>query len=343
MPVSVVVVNWNGLRHLRACLEALAGQTCGEFETVVVDNGSSDGSDAVVARDFPRVRLLCNAENRGFSLAVNQAIAATRTPLVALLNNDAVAEPDWLAALLSAAEKSPECGAFAGLLRFADRPALVNSAGIALDRTGIAWDRLGGAPIAAAARAEEIFGACGGAALYRRQMLEEIGPFDGDFFAYLEDVDLAWRAQLAGWRCRYVPTARATHVHSATAGEGSPFKNFLLGRNKIWTVVKNYPTHELLAYFPLVLAYDLASAPFRAFARGDASAFRGRLAALRALPRFLAKRRAVQARATPEGRAQAWRLMQPVELPWRVPRRYAHLTADGGRRTAPSPLPLGEG
>ena len=130
----------------------------------------------------------------------------------------------------------------ASKMLFAHRPEIINSAGIAMDWAGIAWDWRGGEiDTPAEEHDSEVFGPCGGAALYSRRMLDEIGLFDEDFFMYLEDVDLACRARLAGWHCLLPPQARVLHAHSATAGEGSPFKSYQLGRNKIWTLVKNFP------------------------------------------------------------------------------------------------------
>src|SRR5206468_2274482 len=120
-----------------------------------------------------------------------------------------------------------------------------NSCGIAIDPAGIAWDRYGGSPTSAVDRDREVFGPCAGAALYRRAMLEDVGLFDGDFFAYLEDVDLAWRARLRGWGCVLEPVAVVRHAHSATLGEGSPFKRYLLGRNKVWVLAKCLSADEL--------------------------------------------------------------------------------------------------
>ena len=211
--VAVIVLNWNGWHYLEGCLAALANQTYPNFEVVVVDNGSTDGSPDLVAGRYPSVRLILNSTNRGFAAANNQAIQATSTAYVATLNNDTKVEPDWLAALVAAGEAHPEAGAIASKMVFAHAPEVINSCGIGLDRAGIAWDLEGGCRVEAATQAREVFGACAGAALYRRTMLDEIGLFDEDFFAYMEDVDLAWRGRLAGWSAVFAPGAVVTHVH----------------------------------------------------------------------------------------------------------------------------------
>jgi len=330
MKVSVVLVNWSGLHHLKDCLPSLVAQTYSDFEVILVDNASTDNSVEWVREHYPQVRLLCNETNVGFAAANNQAIRASAAPFVVTVNNDARADPEWLAALVAVAESDPRVGMCASKMIFADRPNVINSTGINLDAVGIAWDRRGGEldnrletePV-------EVFGPCAGAALYRRAMLDEIGLFDEDFFAYLEDVDLAWRARLAGWRCLYVPAARVFHVHSGTAVEGSPFKNRLLGRNKIWLIAKNYPMPQLVFYLPLILLYDLAAVLFTLIVRRDVSSWQGRLDGLKGLRRIGSKRQAVQAlRQAALDQGRLWRYpLSPLSWPWQVSLRYRHLKA----------------
>ncbi len=326
--VSVVIVNWNGRRHLEGCLPTLFAQTFTDFEVILVDNGSTDGSVEWVEAHYPQFCLIRNETNVGFAAGNNQAIRASQAEFIVTLNNDTRAEPGWLAALVEAAS-DPAVGMVASKMLFADRPTMINSAGIALDPVGIAWDRLGGLPDDPDEREPlEVFGPCAGAALYRRAMLERIGLFDEDFFAYLEDVDLAWRARLAGWRCLYAPAARVYHAHSATGGEGSPFKSRLLARNKVWLIAKNYgPGGRLLAYLPLILFYDLAAVAFGLLARGDAHTLFGRFDGILALPRVWRKRRAVQALVRSD-RGSPWRrYLEPLVWPWQVPLRYRHIAA----------------
>ncbi|MFP4395476.1 MAG: glycosyltransferase family 2 protein [Anaerolineales bacterium] len=322
---TVVIPNWNGRRLLGRCLDALQAQTYQDFDIILVDNGSTDGSVAYLREHFPEVRVIVNEENRGFAAATNQGIRAAGGPrasrFIATLNNDTEAAPRWLAALVAAMETEPQVGMCASAMFFAHRPEMINSAGIAVDRAGIAWDRLGGAPLAALGDApEEVFGPCAGAALYRRAMLEEIGLFDEDFFAYMEDVDLAWRARAAGWRCLFAPQARVLHHHSATGKEGSPFKSFHLGRNKVWLLLKNYPARELWHHAPLALFYDLAAVLYALLVRRDLHALRGRLAGWRDAPRMWRQR----PRRDPD-RAADLDLLAPLVWPWRVSRRYRHI------------------
>lgn len=308
--VSVVIVNWNGLQWLEPCMAALRRQTEQRFETIVVDNGSTDGSLAWLEAQAD-IRLIRNNENQGFAPATNQGIRTSTAPFVALLNNDTEVSPTWLEALLKAMQ-TPRVGSANGLLLFAGQPDMVQSAGISIDRAAIAWDRFGGLPAThpAVRQPTEIFGATGGAALYRRAMLDEIGLLNERYFAYLEDVDLAWRAQKAGWCCQYVPEATVLHHTSATSGEGSPFKQQLLGRNKVWLVAQNAPFKDI----PFIFVYDLMAVVWALVRRGNPHHLIGRLRALRDLPAILRQRQGGTAGH-----------IEPAPLPWKIPARYSHL------------------
>lgn len=324
--VDLIIPNWNGLRHLPACLDALRAQRLADCAIWIVDNGSTDGSVAWLRSHYPQVNVIANETNRGFAAANNQAIRAGHAPYIATLNNDTIPDPDWLAELARALDEDPRRGMAASLMVFADRPHMINSAGIAIDRLGIAWDRLGGRPLSASETAPTaVFGACAGAALYRRAMLDEIGLFDEDFFAYLEDVDLAWRAQWAGWDAVYVPTARVLHCHSATAGEGSPFKRRLLGRNKVWLILKNYPLPWLWLYWPLIWGYDTAAVARALLTRSAAGVVAGRWEGWCGAARAWRKRRHLVQRRSAR---HMLRFMSPAQLPKAVLARYQHLQPD---------------
>lgn len=241
---------------------------------------------------------------------------------------------------MEAGEAAPGIASVASLMLFADRSGMVNSAGIAVEPTGIAWDRLGGEPVAAASEPCRVFGASAGAGLFRREAMwdaAETGPdgrrqvFDERYFMFMEDVDLAWRLRLRGWESCYAPGARVLHAGSASAGEGSTFKNRLLARNKIWTILKDYPARPLLVRLPLVLAYDLASVPYRLAFQGQTAALLGRADAMRDLGETLSRRRRVQARRQVEW-PRLSSAMSPLAAPWSVARRYRHLRAPGRAR-----------
>lgn len=290
--VSVIIPNWNGAALLPACLDSLRAQTYRRLEIIVVDNASTDNSAALVRERYPEVRLIVLPENRGLTGGVNAGIRAAQGEIIALLNNDAEAEPAWVEALVQALEAHPEAGSAASKMLLYDRRDVLNSAGDTYGLDGIpgnrgVWERDVGQYDADI----EVFGACGGAAAYRRAMLEEIGLFDEELFMYCEDVDLAWRAQIAGYRCVFAPAARVYHRLSATGG--GALASFYTGRNTLLVVAKDYPPALLRRYWPLVLRAQLRIAwdALRAW-RGEAARarLRGQLAGLRLFRRWTRKR-----------------------------------------------------
>jgi GT2 family glycosyltransferase len=333
--ITVAIVNFNGRHLLERHLPALVAQRDIEFDIVLADGSSSDGSLELLEADYPAIRVLRLEGNPGFAAANNRIITATSTPLIALLNNDASPEPGWLAALQAAAAAHPEFGMFASRMVFHHDPSVINSAGISLDRAGIAWDRHVGRRDAGPSA--EVFGPSAGAALYRRELFDDIGDFDESFFAYLEDVDMAWRARLAGWRCLFVAEATVRHEHSATGAEDSPFKNFHLGRNKVWTILKNYPLPQLIYLAPLIALYDLAAIPLTLLRSRDPAILRGRLAALRQWRVAWRKRRRIHGQRRISA-SQFRRLTDGFQSPLGLYRRYRDLRRVLARRdTAESP------
>lgn len=312
---SVIILNWNGRHLLGPCLEALRRQTWQDFEIILVDNASTDGSPEWTVQHYPEVRLLVNERNLGFAEGNNVGFAAARGELLILLNNDTEADPHFLEYLVRVARSDSGIGMVAGVLVFAHRPDYVASAGIRMQWDGVALDYLSGRPLQElAAEPVEIFGPSGGAALYRRAMLEQIGLFEPAYFVYLEDVDLAWRAQLAGWRCLLAPQAVAGHVYSASAGQGSPFKSFQLARNRWLVLFLNLPAALWLRWAPFISAYELAACAYGLLAR-DWQVLRGRMAALKMLPGLWPRRRAVQRMR----RVSLWSLsplLSPPQAPW---------------------------
>jgi GT2 family glycosyltransferase len=286
VPALSVVVTTHSRRDLLGdCLTSVRQATSRVAETVevlVVDDGRQSAIDELIAEAFPEAALLTTAGNIGFAGAAMEGIRHTRGDWIALLNDDVTAEPDMFTSMLEAATLAPGVGSVAPQLRFADRPDTINSAGIEIDALLTPWDRLVGATVAASeAEPVEVFGASAGAALYRRAMLDEIGGFDVSFFAYLEDVDLAWRARMHGWRCIYAPQAVVYHWHSATFGHHSPLKHFLTGRNRIRLIAKNADTDHLRRYAPAIALYDLAYVVFVGIRERTFGPARGRLQGLR--------------------------------------------------------------
>jgi hypothetical protein len=218
---GVYIPNFNGGERLARALESLRAQTV-EADVIVVDNGSSDGSDRIVAERFPEVELLRMEENLGFGTALNRAVAAHPTDAIVLLNNDASAEPRFVEALVDGLGAGVD--SVAGVMLQEREPGLIDSAGVVADRTLMGFDYLHGEPVAAAASAPAPLGPTGGAALYRREAFEAVGGFDERIFLYYEDLDLALRLAAGGSACRLAPEARALHAYSAGLGAASAAK-----------------------------------------------------------------------------------------------------------------------
>ncbi len=283
--MSAIVVNYRREALLGECLTSLraALRASGEtYRLVVVDNGSGDDSSAIVLAEHPDAELLELSENRGFAAAANEGIRRFPGHWILLLNNDATIEPDAVSHMLVAGRSSDDVGSVATQMRFAVEPPTINSAGLEVDRLGIGIDRLLGAPATTGeTHPTEVFGASAGAALYRRSMLEAIGGFDDSFFVYLEDLDVAWRARMRGWRCLYVPQAIVRHHHSATSRHGSSFKYFHVGLNRVRVLAKNAHTRQLRRYGPAIVAYEAAYVIYAAAADRTLAPLQGRLNGLR--------------------------------------------------------------
>jgi GT2 family glycosyltransferase len=327
--ISVIVLSWNGRDLLRDCLRSLAAQTFRDFETLVVDNGSSDGTAEMVVAEFPEVRLLRQVENTGFCHGNNLAFAEAGGELLVLLNNDAEVASDFLAEIVDAADREPAIGMFATRIMMFDRRNVFDSTGLLVYPDGICRSR--GwleTDVGQYDEAVEVLGPNGCAAVYRRSMLDDVGVFDERYFAYLEDLDLAFRGQLRGWRCRYLPRAVCYHKKSITSGYHSKFKAYLVERNRIWNSIKLFPL-RLLALSPFyTLARYLAQGAATMTGMGISSSFardysrldlvvillRAYAAATWRVPEIWAERRRIQ-RARRLGALDVYRLMRRYRLP----------------------------
>ena len=293
--VSAVVVNYNGRDLLRTCLTSLdvaLAQTADAGEIVVIENASTDGSIEMLAEEFPQVHVVASETNLGFAGASQLSLAESGGEWLFFVNNDATVDPAAIATLLAEARRHDDVGALAAQMRFADRPQIVNSAGLGIDALGIAFDLAIGEPVAEQpAEPCDVFGVSAGAALYRRAMLEQIGGFDGSFFMYLEDADVAWRARAHGWRTRLVPAAVVLHEHSRSAGHRSDFKYWHVGRNRVRLLAKNATTAHLRRHWPRIVAYDLAYVAYALAVDRSAAPLRGRLRGLREWRRYRARGR----------------------------------------------------
>jgi len=255
--VSVIVVNWNGKKYLADCLQSLRAQTFSDYEVILVDNGSTDGSVEWIQENFPGwVRVLRNARNEGFSGGNNRGIRAALGKYIVLLNNDAQADSLCLEELVKVAEENPRAGMLACKIYLQGGSKIIDNVGHLIYRDGLnrGRGRLE-ADLGQYEKIEEVFFPSGCAALYRREMLDEVGLFDEDFFAYGDDTDLGLKGRLAGWKCLYVPKAVVHHRYSQSSGAYSALKAFYVERNRVWIAVK---------YFPLTL---LLASPFFTFLR----------------------------------------------------------------------------
>lgn len=292
MKASVVIPNWNGEEHLTECLEALNSQTFRDFETIVIDNGSTDGSVRLIEKKFPNVILVQLPKNIGFAGGVNSGVKIARGDYISLLNNDAVAEPTWLQELVDAMDHADM--AAAKILHYDDR-SLVDSTGDFVSKWGLSYPRqrdqkddveYTGYP--------EIFAASGGANICKREVYDTIGLLDEDFFAYSEDVDFGFRARLSGYKIVLAPKARVYHHIGATSGKMGHFARRQSLKNTHYLYVKNMPSPlfwKLLPRFVFVQILLFAAAV-------KAGAFTVAISAytecLVKLPKTLAKRRQIQ-------------------------------------------------
>lgn len=292
--ISLVIVNWNGGQFLEACLGAVAAQQDVDFEIILVDNGSRDGSVDFVRSRFPAVRVVALPRNFGFAGGNNAGAGAASGRYLAFLNNDTVADPRWLRALRDGLDEKAGFALATSRIVYMHDPTVIDSAGDGVFRWGGAFKRYHGAAASDAERSEEVFGVCGAACMMPRAVFDELGGFDEDFFVSHEDVDLSFRARLRGYRCRYVADAVVRHHGSATMGRVSEFAIFHGQRNLEWVYFKNAPASVLLRTLPGHIIYNAAAAVH--FARhGLFATFLGaKVAALAAAPQIVRKRAVVQ-------------------------------------------------
>ncbi len=291
--VSVVIPNWNGKRFLAGCLDSLATQSYPQIEIVVVDNGSADGSVEFLQEQYAHVKLATFPVNTGFSVAVNRGIRESSGEFIALMNNDTIADCEWISEMVRVMREHPEIASCGCKMLAYDDHSLLDGAGDGYRRGGLPG-RIGHREIDRGQfdTSRYILGACGGAALYRRTLFDDIGLFDEDYFAYLEDVDLGLRAQSAGYKCLYVPTSVIYHLGCGTTGSGyHPLVVTLSAQNNWNTIVKNISGPLMLRFLPHMLfwqAYYLAVVIVRG---GQIIPWlAGSMRALKLLPKMLRKR-----------------------------------------------------
>lgn len=295
--VSVIIVCWNSLKYLSRCLSSLAAQTMSDFEVVLIDNGSTDGSSDHVVKEYPDLKFNIKRleSNFGFAVANNIGASLARGKYLALLNTDAFPEPEWLDQLLRAAENNPEFSFFTSRQIQADTPELLDGTGDTYHASGLAWrqnqnclsDMFG-------SQSCEVFGACAAAALYEREYFIKVGGFDEDYFSYFEDVDLSFRLRLIGARCLYVPQAVVYHVGSFSTGKESDFSVYYGYRNLIWTFFKDMPTSLFWLYLPRHILLNVHLSVVFLLRQKRGIILKSQLDALYSLPVIYQKRKKIQ-------------------------------------------------
>jgi GT2 family glycosyltransferase len=305
--VSIIVVNWNGQRFLSDCLGSLSRQTYANREIILVDNGSADSSVRYVKEKFPAVKIVALRENTGFTGGNAQGLKAADGDFVALVNNDTQAEDQWLENLIQPMLENSTVGICASKLLF-EAGRTINSAGDGLTTAAVGLNRGLGKEGALFKHPEFVFGACGAAVLYRRRMLDEIGFLDDDFFLYDEDTDLNFRAQLAGWKCAYVPNAIVYHKSNATSGRLSDLHVYYHSRNLEFVWMKNMPSALMLRLAHHKIIQELGSFCYLCLRHGKWRAF------------FRAKRDALSMFAL------MWEKRKQIQTKRRVPNRYVRQT-----------------
>lgn len=306
--VAVIIVNLNGEKYLRDCLNSLSLQSFRDFDVIVVDNGSADNSLSLLENEFPWVKVVALKENAGFAAGNNIGYRNSYSKYVATLNNDTIADSGWLESLYKIAETDEGIGMVASKVLLGREGNQIDSAGMLIYPDGMSRQRgRGEADKGQFAEPEEILFPSACAALYRREMLDNIGFFDEDFFTYCEDADLGLRARISGWKAVLAPDAIVRHLYSRTGGGYSLFKAYHVERNRLWVLLKDLPLFWLLL-FPvhtfwryLIVGYGIISG------KGSAARFSERAGALQlalvlvkaygkglaGVPRMLMKRKAI--------------------------------------------------
>ncbi|MFQ5963022.1 MAG: glycosyltransferase family 2 protein [Candidatus Scalinduaceae bacterium] len=252
--VTIIVVTLNNLNLLRKCLNSLYAQDYGAIEIVVIDNGSDKDVKSMFAQEFPDVRMVRLNKNYGFAGGNNRGIEGVQSKYIALINNDAVASPQWISSLVATAESDKRIGAVASIIIDGNRPEVLDSCGVGIGLDGMSRQAMRGKAPPELSGPKEVLLVSGCACLFRMAALRDTGLFDEAYFAYCEDTDLGLRLRWAGWKAVIAPGAKVKHNYSMTVGKASLNKVFWVERNHFWVVVKNFPT-VMLPLVPLVTVW----------------------------------------------------------------------------------------
>ena len=299
LKVSVVVPNWNGMRFVGMCLDSLAKLDFEDYEVIVVDNGSADGSREMIEEQYPDVKLLKLPDNMGFAIACNEGIKASNAEYIVLLNNDIEVTPDWLRELYEGMERHPECGMGTTKMMFLDQRDVFYNTGDLFH----SWSAGGGRgqgekDVGQYEKEDYVFGACAGAGIYRREFFNQVGLFDEDFFIFAEDVDLNMRGQLQGLKAVYLPKAKVYHIGTATVGLYSDRYVYLCKRNDIWVFIKNYSLKMYFKYLSSIWKHQFADIKYFTYRGQGQVLLKSKWDALKLLPQMLCRRKKIQSTRT---------------------------------------------
>ena len=299
LKVSVVVPNWNGMRFVGMCLDSLAKLDFEDYEVIVVDNGSADGSREMIEEQYPDVKLLKLPDNMGFAIACNEGIKASNAEYIVLLNNDIEVTPDWLRELYEGMERHPECGMGTTKMMFLDQRDVFYNTGDLFH----SWSAGGGRgqgekDVGQYEKEDYVFGACAGAGIYRREFFNQVGLFDEDFFIFAEDVDLNMRGQLQGLKAVYLPKAKVYHIGTATVGLYSDRYVYLCKRNDIWVFIKNYSLKMYFKYLSSIWKHQFADIKYFTYRGQGQVLLKSKWDALKLLPQMLYRRNKIQSTRT---------------------------------------------
>lgn len=293
--VSVIVPNWNGMRFVSMCLDSLAQLHFENFEVIVVDNGSTDGSRELIEEKYPWVRLLKLTHNMGFAIACNEGIKTSNAKYIVLLNNDIEVTPDWLTELYEGMERHPECGMGTTKMMFLDnRDTFYNTGDLFHSWSAGGGRGQGEKDIGQYDLEDYVFGACAGAGIYRKELFNQIGLFDEDFFIFAEDVDLNMRSQLQRFQAVYLPKSKVYHIGTATVGLYSDRYVYLCKRNDILVFVKNYSLKMYFKYLSSIWKHQFADIKYFTYRGQGRVLFKSKWGALKLLPKMLLRRFKIQ-------------------------------------------------
>jgi len=290
--ISIIIPNYNGDCFLPACLDSIYHQDYSDFEVILVDNASFDQSVAIVRDRYPAVTIIENRTNRGYAGGCNDGIHSASGDYLLFLNTDTILSGDFLSVMYSSAIKRPEYGMYAPKIIYPD--GSLQAAGSCASLSGSSWERgKGERDLYPYDIPCEVFGPYGAAALFSRELIEKTNGFDEDFFLFVEETDLAFRARLAGYSCWYEPGAVVIHYHGGTVGRTSDMALYYLHRNTLWYVLKDYPNFLLIFSFPFIIGRNVLAVLYYLYqGRGDI-VIRAKMDVIRGFPVLLRKRKGI--------------------------------------------------